>query len=219
MSELSNSADEIEVEDFFEEELPTPPEPLVLGVLGSGQGSNFRAIVNAIEQGKLHAQVAIVVSDEEQASILQHAQELGISSIHIHPGKYRTSMEMAVEDRIADLFEKHGVNLVVLAGFMRILKHQLLERYAGRIVNIHPSLLPNHPGREAWRQAFDAGDKVAGATVHRVDSGVDTGEILAQAEVEIFEDDDVEAVRERIQAAEHLLYPRVLEYFAQGWLR
>ena len=189
--------------------------PLRLGVLGSGKGSNYRAIQQAINAGTLNAKVAIVLSDVENAGILQFASKNGVPARFIAPGKFRTKLEPAIEEQYVRALQDAAVDLVVLAGYMRMIKEPLLQAFPGRIINIHPSLLPKFTGLEAWRQALEAGEKTAGCTVHYVDSGMDTGEIIAQAEVPVLPDDTAETLHARIQTAEHAIYPEVLRRFCQ----
>lgn len=188
---------------------------LRLGVLGSGKGSNFRAIMEAIRAGSLEAEVRIVISDVENAGILKLAEGFGIPSRYIPPGKFRTKLEPEIESRIVGMLENAEVELVVLAGFMRVLKQEMLNAFAGRIINIHPSLLPKYRGLEAWTQALKANEQITGCTVHYVDAGVDTGEILAQKRVPILPDDTPERLHARIQAAEHELLPSVIASIAR----
>jgi phosphoribosylglycinamide formyltransferase, formyltetrahydrofolate-dependent len=182
-----------------------------LGVLGSGKGSNFAAILRAIRQGDLEAEVAIVVSDNPGAGILDLAREANIPTHSFVEPAYRTRLSPSTEEELVTVLRDSGVDLVVLAGYMRVVKQPLLDAFPRRIVNIHPSLLPNFRGLEAWKQALAAGVDTTGCTVHYVDSGVDTGEILAQAEVPVFPEDTAENLHARIQEAEHRLYPAVLQ--------
>ena len=186
---------------------------LKLGILGSGKGSNFRAVADAIAAGKLAAEVRIVLSDVESAGILDLARERGLRAEFLAPGKFKTKLEPAAEQRLVALLQEAGVEWVVLAGYMRMIKAPLLEAFPRRIINIHPSLLPNFPGLEAWKQAVAAGAKETGCTVHYVDAGMDTGEIIAQRAVPILENDTAETLHARIQVAEHALYPEVLARF------
>lgn len=183
---------------------------LRLGVLGSGRGSNFRAIQQAIDRGELRAETRIAISDVEGAGILQIAREHGVPALHIPPGKFRTWLEPEIESRYVEAMRGAGVELVVLAGYMRLVKQGLLEAFGGRMINIHPSLLPKHPGLEAWKMALAAGDSTTGCTVHYVDAGIDSGEIIAQSEVPILPGDTPETLHARIQVAEHALYPAVI---------
>ena len=187
---------------------------LKLGVLGSGKGSNFRAIADAIARGDLDAEVRIVISDFENAGILALARERGIRAEFVHPGKFRTKMEPEREEHLAQLLRDAGIELVVLAGYMRMVKAPLLDAFPRRIINIHPSLLPAFPGLEAWRQAVDTRASKSGCTVHYVDSGMDTGEIIAQAEVPVLASDTAEALHARIQIEEHRLYPAMIAKLA-----
>jgi phosphoribosylglycinamide formyltransferase-1 len=187
-----------------------------LGVLGSGKGSNFVAIVDAIAAGKIPAEVALVVSDVENAGILEHARQRKIPSQFIAPGKFRTKLDEDAERAYIAAMQNARVDLIVLAGFMRILKGDFLRAFADRVINIHPSLLPAFPGLEAWKQALDYGVKVAGCTVHFVEQGIDTGPIIAQQTVPVLPGDTAATLHARIQAAEHELYPKCVAAFASG---
>jgi phosphoribosylglycinamide formyltransferase-1 len=186
-----------------------------LGILGSGKGSNCRAVLERIREGTLNADPRIVVSDVADAGILQIAEEFGVASAYLPPGRFRTKMEPEAEEALAQMLRAAGVELVVLAGFMRVLKAPMLDAFPHRIINIHPSLLPAFPGLEAWKQALAAGETVAGCTVHYVDSGVDSGEIIAQREVPILPNDTPETLHARIQIAERELYPDVIAQFGR----
>ena len=188
--------------------------PLKLGVLGSGKGSNFVAIAEAIAAGRLNAQVQIVLSDVEDAGILDHARKLGLRAEFIAPGRFRTKLEPQAEERVVELLREAGVEWVVLAGYMRMIKPPLLEAFPNRIINIHPSLLPAFPGLQSWKQALDAGVRVTGCTVHYVDGGMDTGPIIAQAEVPVLPGDTAASLHARIQVAEHALFPAVIDELA-----
>ena len=187
-----------------------------LAVLGSGKGSNFRAIADGCANGIIPADVAVVVSDVAEAGILGLARERGIAAEFIAPGKFRTKLDEEAETRLVDLLMEARINLVVLAGFMRILKGEFLRAFAGRVINIHPALLPAFPGLEAWKQALDYGVKVTGCTVHFVDQGIDTGPIIAQETVPVLAGDTAEKLHARIQEAEHRLYPRAVAALAAG---
>ena len=190
--------------------------PFRLGVLGSGKGSNFVALADAITAGKLPAEVAVVLSDVETAGILAHARERNIPAQFIAPGKFRTKLEEEAEHAFVEALRAAGVDLIVLAGFMRVLKGEFLRAFEGRIVNVHPSLLPSFPGLEAWKQALDHGVKVAGCTVHFVDAGVDSGAIIGQQTVSVLDHDTAESLHGRIHAAEHDLYPKCVAALARG---
>ena len=181
-----------------------------LGVLGSGKGSNFVAVAEACARGDVAAEVAIVLSDVEGAGILSHAERLGVAHRFISPGKYRTKLDEDAEQAYIAALREAEVDLVVLAGFMRILKGEFLRAFEGRVVNVHPSLLPSFPGLEAWKQALDVGVKCTGVTVHYVDQGIDSGLIIAQEPVPVREDDTPESLYARIQEMEQVLYPRVI---------
>jgi phosphoribosylglycinamide formyltransferase-1 len=181
-----------------------------LGILGSGKGSNFRAIAEAIDRGELDADVRVVISDVENAGILALARERGYRAEFLAPGKYRTKLEPEAEHRLVDLLQEAGVEWVVLAGWMRMIKAPLLDAFPRRIINIHPSLLPAFPGLEAWRQAVVSGAEKSGCTVHYVDAGMDSGKIIAQREVPVLPGDTAETLHARIQVEEHRLYPGVL---------
>ncbi len=188
---------------------------LRLGVLGSGAGSNFRAIQSAIAEGTLDAEVALVLSDVETAGILTQARRLGVPAEFVNPGPFRTKFAPAVEEAVAQWLMEAGVDYVVLAGFMRMIKAPLLEAFPERVINIHPSLLPAFPGLEAWRQALEAGVEETGCTVHYVDAGMDTGAVIEHKRVPILPDDTAETLHARIQVAEHELYPAVLRGLAR----
>lgn len=190
--------------------------PLRLGVLGSGEGTNFEAIARAIQCGELNAEIRLVASDVPDAPILAKAAAYGSAPLVLPPSRYRTRLEPGIEAELAAMLAEAGVELVVLAGYMRMVKAPLLERFEGRIINMHPSLLPAFPGREAWRQALDAGVVTTGCTVHWVDAGMDTGPIISQARVDIRPGDTVESLRCRIQAAEHDLYPKTIECLSRS---
>jgi len=187
-----------------------------IGVLGSGKGTNFVALVDAIGAGKIPAEAAIVLSDVEGAGILAHARERRIPAQFIPPGKFRTKLDEEAEREFVKVLRDAKVDLIALAGFMRVLKGDFLRAFEGRIVNIHPSLLPSFPGLESWKQALDHGMKVTGCTVHFVDAGVDAGPIIGQQAVPVLDDDTPETLHARIHAAEHELYPKCVAAIARG---
>ena len=191
-------------------------KPFRLGVLGSGKGSNFVAIAEAIAAGQLPAEVGIVLSDVENAGILEHARQRNLPARFIAPGKFRTKLDEDAERAYVTALQDAKVDLIVLAGFMRVLKGDFLRAFEGRIVNVHPSLLPSFPGLEAWKQALDHGVKVTGCTVHFVDAGVDSGAIIGQQTVTVLDDDTAATLHARIHAAEHDLYPRCVGAIARG---
>ncbi len=187
-----------------------------LGVLGSGKGSNLAAIADACAAPDYPAQIAVVISDVADAGILEKARQRNIAARFVEPGKFRTKLDDRAELACVQILQEFKVEFVVLAGFMRILKGDFLRAFSSRVVNIHPALLPSFPGLEAWKQALEYGVKVTGCTVHFVDQGVDTGPILAQATVEVRDDDTPAALHERIQQAERILYPATLAALARG---
>ena len=189
-----------------------------IGVLGSGKGSNFVAIADNCAAAKIPAKVAIVLSDVLDAGILDRARERGIPCRFISPGKFRTKLDEAAEEGFVSALLEARVDLIVLAGFMRVLKGPFLTAFDGRIVNIHPSLLPSFPGLEAWKQALDYGVKVTGCTVHFVDAGVDSGPIIGQQTVPVLDSDTPDSLHHRIHQAEHELYPRCVAALARGVL-
>jgi phosphoribosylglycinamide formyltransferase 1 len=185
-------------------------------VLGSGKGSNFVAIADACTAGTVPAEVALVVSDVAEAGILARARERSIPARFMPPGKYRTRLDEDAERAYVEALQSAKVDLIALAGFMRVLKVEFLRAFAGSIVNIHPSLLPSFPGLAAWQQALAHGVRVTGCTVHFVDAGVDSGPIIGQQTVPVLDDDTPETLHQRIQAAEHALYPQCVAAIARG---
>lgn len=190
-----------------------------IGILGSGKGSNFAALADACLSGVIPAEIGLVLSDVANAGILDHARQRGLEARHLPPGKFRTKLEDEAESAYVQALHDAKVDLVALAGFMRVLKNQFLGAFSGRVINIHPSLLPSFPGLEAWKQALDHGVKVTGCTVHYVDTGVDSGPIIGQQTVEVLDDDTPESLHHRIQVAEHSLYPRCVAALAEGRVR
>jgi len=190
-------------------------KPLGLGILGSGKGSNCRAILEAIRAGTLTTEVRVVISDVLDAPILEIAREFGVPNAYLPPGQFRTRLEPNAEAELVRMLRGAEVELVVLAGFMRVLKSPMLNAFSRRIINIHPSLLPRFPGLEAWKQALAAGETIAGCTVHYVDEQIDHGDIIAQREVPILPNDTSETLHARIQIAEHELYPAVIAKLAR----
>jgi phosphoribosylglycinamide formyltransferase 1 len=185
-------------------------------VIGSGKGSNLVAIADAVAAGKIPAEVALVLSDVETSGILAQARQRNLPARFIAPGAFRTKLEEVAERSYVEALGAARVDLVVLAGFMRVLKGNFLGAFAGRIVNIHPSLLPSFPGLEAWKQALDHGVRVTGCTVHFVDAGVDSGPIIGQRTVPVLDDDTPETLHQRIHRAEHELYPECVAAIARG---
>ena len=181
-----------------------------LGILGSGKGTNCRAILESVNSGAVAAEVRVVISDVFDAPILDIAREFSVPNAYMPPGRFQTRLEPQAEVDLVRMLRDAGVELVVLAGFMRVLKSPMLDAFPRRIVNIHPSLLPKFPGLEAWKQAFTAREKVTGCTVHYVDEKIDHGDIIAQREVAILPNDTPESLHARIQIVEHELYPAVI---------
>lgn len=188
----------------------------VLGVLVSGRGSNLQAIMDQIKDGKLQACVGIVISDTPDAYALQRAAEVGIEAICIDRKLYATKAEF--EAQIITTLEKHQIELVVLAGFMRILSGNFIAHFSGKVMNIHPALLPSFPGIHAQAQAVNYGAKLSGCTVHFVDEGMDTGPIILQQSVPVYEDDTEDTLTERILQVEHVLYPKAIQLYCQNKL-
>ena len=184
---------------------------LALGILGSGKGSNCRAILENIRAGTLAAEAKVVISDVLDAPIMDIAREFSVPHAYLPPGQFRTRLEPNIEAELVRMLRDAGADVIVLAGFMRVLKSPMLEAFPRRIINIHPSLLPKFPGLEAWKQALAAGETVTGCTVHFVDEKIDHGDIIAQREVPILPNDSAESLHARIQIAEHELYPAAID--------
>lgn len=188
-------------------------EKTKLGILISGRGSNMLALIEAVEQGKVNGEVAVVISNTEKAAGLETARAHGVETLVIsHQGLSREEHERRV---VAEL-KKRGVGLVCLAGYMRVLSPYFLSEFPQRVLNIHPSLLPAFPGLEAQRQALEYGVKYTGCTVHFVDEDVDHGPIIAQAVVPVFDDDTVESLSARILSQEHRIYPEAVALVVSG---
>lgn len=190
-----------------------------IGILGSGKGSNFAAIAEAVRQKRLPVEIALVLSDVPEAGILALAAKFGVPGRYVAPGKFRTKLEPEVEFEYAQLLREARVDLVVLAGFMRILKEPFLSAFEGRVLNIHPSLLPAFPGLEAWKQALDYGVKYAGCTVHFVTSAMDAGPVILQAVVPVAPEDTPATLHARIQEQEHRLYVEAIRLWSEDRLR
>ena len=189
---------------------------LHLGVLGSGAGSNMQSIVDAIAAGGLDAEIRLVLADFPDAKILERAERHGIPHRYLDCAPWKTKLEGPAEDLCIELLKAAGVDTVVLAGFMRIVKPKLLAAFPNRVLNIHPALLPAFPGVHGWTQALDYGCKVAGVTVHFVDAGTDSGPIIVQKTVPVLEDDTPEPLHARIQVQEHIAYPEALNIVSRG---
>ena len=189
---------------------------LNIAVFGSGSGSNYQAIAEAIEAGELKARIACVLADVEDAFILERAKNNGHPAIYLDCAPFKTKLDGEAEQRAIDIIKEHGGDFIALAGFMRIVKPGLLRAFAGHIVNIHPSLLPNYPGLAAGRQALEAGATETGCTVHFVDEGIDTGPVIVQKKVPILRNDTEETLMNRIHEQEHIAYPEALRKIAAG---
>ncbi len=188
---------------------------LTLGILGSGSGSNMQAILDAIEEGTLDARIGLVLSDKPDAYILDRARAHGIPTGIIDCLQHRTRFPEKKQEETALHLKSAGVELVCLAGFLRLVKSPLLDVFPSAIINIHPSLLPAFPGLEAWKQALHAGVSETGVTVHLVDEGMDTGPILGQEAVPVLPGDTPETLHARLQVVEHRLYPEVISRYAR----
>lgn len=187
---------------------------IVLGVLVSGSGTNLQAILDAVASGRLDARVAVVISNVAGAAALDRARAAGIETVTVEHGRFPD--RRAFDRELVAELRRRAVEVVVLAGFMRLVTDELLDAFPMRVVNVHPALLPAFPGVHAQRQAFDYGVRVAGCTVHFVDGGTDTGPIIAQAAVPVLDDDDEASLARRILAQEHELLPRALQWLAEG---
>ncbi|MBM4764555.1 phosphoribosylglycinamide formyltransferase [Bacillus sp. B15-48] len=180
-----------------------------IAVFASGSGSNFQAILDAIKKGDLKAELCMLICDRPGAFVVERAENGGVPTYVFSPKSYPD--KAAYETKIVDLLEELQIDFIVLAGYMRLVGPTLLNRYEGRIVNIHPSILPAFPGKDAIGQALAAGVKKTGVTVHYVDAGMDTGEVIAQRTVEVIPGESIESLQEKVQKVEHELYPLVVE--------
>jgi phosphoribosylglycinamide formyltransferase-1 len=192
---------------------------LKLAIFGSGSGTNCQAIIDAIEAGTLDAEIKCVLADKEDAFILERARKHNLPAIYFDCAPFKTKLDGEAEQNVLRILEEHDVNFIALAGFMRIVKDGLLSAYAGRMINIHPSLLPSFPGLDGGKQAFDYGVKYTGCTVHFVDAGVDTGAIINQRMIAIENDDTLETMMQKLHAQEHIAYPEALQWIAEGRLQ
>ncbi len=189
---------------------------LKLAIFGSGSGTNCQAIIDAVEAGTLDAEIKCVLSDVEDAFILERARKHNIPAIRFDCAPFKTKLDGEGEQKVLQILKEHDINFIALAGFMRIVKDGLLNAYAGRIVNIHPSLLPSFPGLDSGKQAFDYGVKFTGCTVHFVDAGVDTGAIINQKCVAIEDGDTLDSLMTKIHEQEHIAYSEALQWIAEG---
>jgi len=190
---------------------------LQLGILASGSGTNLQSIIDACEAGNVDAQVCVVVSDKEDAKALDRARNHNIPAFSFNRKSFESKKDF--EAAMLKCLKDHGVELVCLAGYMRIVGKTLLEPYTDNMINIHPALLPAFPGLDGQSQAFEYGVKIAGCTVHFVDDKMDNGPIIGQVAVEVKEDDTVDTLQKRILEQEHVLYPRCIQLIAEGKVR
>ena len=186
---------------------------LKIGVLASGRGTNFQAIIDAIESGRIRARIQLLVTDNPEAFSIERAKKHGIEHVVMRPKDYGSRDEYFRE--IAAELKKRGVDLVILAGFMRIVGKPVLDAYPNRVMNIHPALLPSFPGLHGQKQANDYGVKMSGCTVHFVDEGMDTGPVIIQAAVPVQDDDTEETLSERILRLEHKIFPGAIRLFSE----
>ena len=195
--------------------------PLRVAVLASGRGSNLQAIIDAIEAGQLQAKIVAVISNKQDAVALERARKHGLPDLFVDPKPFagRPDSREAYDQALLDLLKKYDVELVLLAGYMKIVTALLVNSYANRMMNIHPSLLPSFPGLDVQRKAIEWGCKLAGCTVHFVTEGVDEGPIILQAAVPILDSDTAESLAARILEQEHKIYPRAVRLFAENRLR
>ncbi len=188
-----------------------------LGVLVSGSGTNLQAIIDAIEKGKLNAKIQVVFSNVSDAYAMERAKKHGIKTEFLSHKKFSTREEF--DAAVVEILKKYNVELVILAGFMRILSPVIIRAFPMKIMNIHPALLPSFPGLHAQKQALEHGVKFSGCTVHFVDEGTDTGPIIIQAVVPIYDSDTEETLRERILKEEHRIFAQAIQLYAEGRLR
>lgn len=184
-----------------------------LAVFASGTGSNFDAIQQAIEQGTLDADITLVVSDVPTSAVIDKAKQKGLKTFVFNPQSYPDKRSFEIE--IVEALQEAEADFIILAGYMRLVGPTLLHAYEGRIINIHPSLLPSFKGLDAIGQAFDAGVKITGVTIHYVDEGMDTGRIIAQAAVKVADTYERDDLQRAIQAVEHQLYPATIQSLLQ----
>jgi phosphoribosylglycinamide formyltransferase-1 len=187
---------------------------LKLGILISGNGSNLQSIIDHIEKGSLKATIKIVISNNPDAYGLTRAKKHGIPIVVLKNGDFKNKEDFDLE--LINILKNNSVDLVILAGFMRIITSALLNAFPQKIMNIHPALLPSFPGIHGQKQALEYGVKLSGCTVHFVDEGVDTGPIIIQSAVQVFDDDTEETLAARILKEEHRIYPQAIQLFAEG---
>lgn len=190
---------------------------LRLGVMASGRGSNLQSIMDAAAAGKIKAEVAVVFSDNKDAFALERARKAGIPALYLNPRDFGLKDEY--EKAVLEILNEHGVQLVCLAGYMRIVGRVILNAFPNRVINIHPALLPSFPGLHGQQQAWEYGVKFSGCTVHFVDEGMDTGPIIIQAVVPVYDDDTADTLADRILEQEHKIYPEAIGLIAEGRLK
>jgi len=196
-------------------------DALRVAVLASGRGSNLQAVIDAIEAGTVQAKIVAVISNKKEAPALERARRHGLSALFVDPKPYtgRPDSREAYDRELLDVLQRHDVELVLLAGYMKIVTRVLVEAFANRMMNIHPSLLPSFPGLDVQKKAIEWGCKLAGCTVHFVTEGVDEGPIILQAAIPILDGDTPDTLAARILEKEHKLYPRAVQLFAEGRLQ
>jgi phosphoribosylglycinamide formyltransferase-1 len=185
-------------------------------VLISGSGTNLQAIIDACEEGRINASISAVVSNKADAYGLERAKQAAINTVVVNPKEYsdRESYDMA----LAEVIEQHNADLIVMAGFMRILSQAFVERFSGKMLNIHPSLLPKYQGLNTHQRAIEAKDQEHGCSIHFVTPELDGGPVILQAKVPVFNEDDADALAARVQVQEHAIYPLVVNWFIEGRL-
>ena len=188
-----------------------------LGILASGGGTNLQAIINNVESGQVEAKIAIVISDHKNAFALDRADNHGITNLYLNPKDFPSKEDY--EKSMINLLEDNGVELVIMAGFMRILSPYFIKHFKRRVINIHPSLLPSFPGLHAQAQALEYGVKLSGCTVHYADEGMDTGPIILQAAVPVKDDDDEDSLAARILEQEHRIFPKAIQLIIEDRLQ
>jgi phosphoribosylglycinamide formyltransferase-1 len=195
--------------------------PLRVAVLASGRGSNLQAIIDAIEAGQVQAQIVAVISNKKDAVALERTRKHGLPDLFVDPRPFagQPDSREAYDRALLEVLQQRNVELVLLAGYMKIVTAVLVNAFANRIMNIHPSLLPSFPGLEVQKKAIDWGCKLAGCTVHFVTEGVDEGPIIVQAAVPVLDSDTPEALAARILEQEHKIYPQAVQLFAEGRLK
>jgi phosphoribosylglycinamide formyltransferase-1 len=195
--------------------------PLRVVVLASGRGSNLQAVIDAIEAGEVDATIVAVISNKKDAAALERARKYGLPDLFVDPKPFagRPDSREAYDRALLEVLEKYNVELVLLAGYMKIVTAVLVNAYANRMMNIHPSLLPSFPGLEVQKKAIEWGCKLAGCTVHFVTEGVDEGPIILQAAVPILDGDTSDTLADRILFQEHRIYPRAVQLFSEGRLQ